>query len=115
MRPLYGSEEWLKQLKLAPKTKGNIRNTIAVVLNCAMRWGLLDLAENPMRLVRVKSIGRRQTEPRVLMPREIQALLAELGDDPYRTIVIMAYQHGAAVQNCLRCAGWISTGTNSQS
>jgi len=56
-----------------------------------MRWGLLDLAENPMRLVRVKSIGRRQTEPRVLMPREIQALLAELGDDPYRTIVIMAY------------------------
>jgi len=31
-------EEWLKSLDLAPKTKGNIRNVMAVVFNCVMRW-----------------------------------------------------------------------------
>ena|SRR5438874_11057706 len=36
-------EQWLKSLELAPKTKGNIRNVMAVIFNCAMRWGLIDL------------------------------------------------------------------------
>ena len=59
-------EQWLKTLELAPKTKGNIRNVMAVIFNCAMRWGLLDLGVNPVALVRVKGISRRQTEPRIL-------------------------------------------------
>lgn len=89
-------EEWLKTLALAPKTKGNIRNTMTVIINCARRWGLLD-GENPMRLVRVKGISRRQKEPRVLAPLEIQQLIAEL-EEPYRTMVIMAISTG------LRCS-----------
>ena len=62
-------EQWLKSLDLAPKTKGNIRNVMTVVFNCAMRRGLLDLGTNPLSLVRVKGINRRQTEPRVLSAR----------------------------------------------
>jgi integrase len=53
-------EQWLKSLDLAPKTKGNIRNVMAVIFNCAMRWGLIDLGINPVSLVRVKGISRRQ-------------------------------------------------------
>jgi integrase len=90
-------EQWLKMLKLAPKTKGNIRNTMTVVINCAKRWGLLE-GENPMRLVRVKGISSRQKEPRVLTAAQIQALLAQLTAEPYRTMVIMAISTG------LRCS-----------
>jgi integrase len=90
-------EQWLKSLDLAPKTKGNIRNVMAVIFNCAMRWGLVDLGVNPIALVRVKGISRRQTEPRVLSPEEIQALVAKL-TDPCRTAVIVALSTG------LRCS-----------
>jgi integrase len=83
-------EQWLKSLDLAPKTKGNVRNVMAVIFNCAMRWGLIDLGINPVSLVRVKGINRRQTEPRILSPEEIQALIAKL-TEPCRTAVIFAH------------------------
>ena len=91
-------EQWLKSLELAPKTKGNIRNVMAVIFNCAMRWGLIDLNVNPLALVRVKGISRRQTEPRILTPDEIQALIAGLAREPCRTLVIVAVSTG------LRCS-----------
>ena len=90
-------EQWLKTLALAPKTKGNIRNVMAVIFNCAMRWGLLDLGVNPVALVRVKGISRRQTEPRILNSDEIQTLISGLAE-PCRTAVIVALSTG------LRCS-----------
>ena len=73
-------EQWFKSLDLAPKTKGNIRNVMAVIFNCAMRWGLIDLGTNPVSLVRVNGVSRRQKEPRVLNSAEIQTLIAKLED-----------------------------------
>jgi integrase len=93
----FAIEQWLKTIELAPKTKGNIRNVMAVIFNCAMRWGLIDLGVNPIALVRVKGISRRQTEPRILTPDEIQALIAGLAE-PCRTSVIVALGTG------LRCS-----------
>jgi integrase len=90
-------EQWLKSLALAPKTKGNIRNVMAVIFNCAMRWGLVDLEINPLMLVRVKGISRRQAEPRVLNASEIQVLIPKLVE-PCRTAVIVALSTG------LRCS-----------
>src|SRR5438876_9709985 len=90
-------EQWWKSLPLAPKTKGNIRSVMAVILNCAIRWGLIDLAMNPMSLVRVKGISRRQTEPRNLNPQEIQTLIVHV-KEPCRTAVILAISTG------LRCS-----------
>jgi integrase len=91
-------EQWLKSLDLAPKTKGNIRNVMAVIFNCAMRWGIIDLGINPLSLVRVNGISRRQAEPRILAANEITALIAALPMDPYRTMVVMALSTG------LRCS-----------
>jgi integrase len=93
----FAVEQWLKSLNLAPKTKGNIRNVMAVVFNCAMRWGLIDLGANPVSLVRVKGVSRRQKEPRILNSADIQALIAKL-QDPCRTAVIGALGTG------LRCS-----------
>jgi integrase len=91
-------EQWLKSMDLAPKTNGNIRNVMAVVFNCGMRWGIIDLGVNPMALVRVKGVSRRQEEPRVLSLDEIQALIAAIPEDPYRTMVVLAMGTG------LRCS-----------
>jgi integrase len=91
-------EQRLKSLDLAPKTKGNIRNVMAVVFNCAMRWGIVDLGTNPIALVRVKDISRRQAEPRILTATDIQALIAALRTEPHRTMVIVALSTG------LRCS-----------
>lgn len=70
---------------------------MAVIFNCAMRWGLLDLGVNPVALVRVKGISRRQTEPRILNSDEIQTLISGLAE-PCRTAVIVALSTG------LRCS-----------
>jgi integrase len=94
----FTMEQWLKSLVLAPKTKGNIRNVMTVVFNCAMRWGIVELGRNPMTLVRVKGISRRQVEPRVLTADEIRSLVAALSTEPYRTMVVMALSTG------LRCS-----------
>src|ERR1700687_4574441 len=68
---------------------------MAVIFNCAMRWGLLDLGVNPVALVRVKGISRGQTEPRILNKDEIQTLISGLA---CRTAVIVALSTG------LRCS-----------
>ncbi len=91
-------EEWFKTLPLAPKTKGNIRNVMAVMFNCAMRWGLIDIGANPMHLVRVKGISKRLEEPRVLSAEECQRLIAAFNEEPYRTLVILDLATG------LRCS-----------
>jgi integrase len=90
-------EQWLKSLDLAPKTKGNIRNVMAVIFNWAMRWGLIDLVTNPVSLVGVKGVSRRQKEPRILNSAEIRTLIERL-KEPCRTTVIVALGTG------LRCS-----------
>jgi len=74
-------EQWLKSLDLAPKTRGHIHNIMRVMLNSAMRWELIELGENPMKLVRVRGISKRQREPRVLTLDECHRLLAQIDEN----------------------------------
>jgi integrase len=87
IKPL-GVELWLKQLTLAPKTKGHFLNLLRVLFNCAMRWEIVDIAANPMKLVLVRGGSKRMKEPRILTIPQIQNLIKEL-DDPYRMMVIL--------------------------
>jgi len=96
MKPL-GVELWLKQLALAPKTKGHLQNLLRVLFNCAMRWELVDIRENPMKLVRVRGGSKRTKEPKVLTIAQFRQLVQEL-NDPYRTMVILDLATG------LRCS-----------
>jgi hypothetical protein len=77
MKP-YGVELWLRQLDLAPKTKGHLQNLLRVLFNCAMRWELVDIGENPMKLVRVRGGSKRTKEPKVLTIAQFQQLVQEL-------------------------------------
>jgi len=81
-------EQWLKQLDLAPKTKGHLQNLMRLLVNCAMRWELVGVGANPMKLVRVRGGSKRTKEPRVLTIPQFQQLVKEL-NDPYRTMVLL--------------------------
>jgi len=93
----FAVEQWLKGLDLAPRTRGHLHNLMRVLLNCAMRWELTEIGENPMKLVRVRGISKRQREPMVLSVAQFHLLLEEL-DEPFRTMVILDLATG------LRCS-----------
>jgi integrase len=80
-------EDWLKGLKLAPKTKAHLRSLMHTVFKCAERWELI--ARNPIKLVRVKGGTKRQMKPRILTVEEFHRLLQHLRE-PYRTMVLVA-------------------------
>ena len=84
----FAVEQWLKGLDLAPRTRGHLHNLMRVLLNCAMRWELTEIGENPMKLVRVRGTSKRQREPVVLSVAQCHLLLEEL-DEPFRTMVIL--------------------------
>jgi integrase len=93
----FAVEQWLKGLDLAPRTRGHLHNLMRVLLNCAMRWELTEVGENPMKLVRVRGTSKRQREPMVLTITQFHRLLEEL-DEPFRTMVILDLATG------LRCS-----------
>ncbi len=92
----FAVEQWLRGLDLAPRTKGHLHNLMRVLWNCAMRWELTEIGENPMKLVRVRGTSKRRHEPIVLGVPQCHRLLAAL-DDPFRTLVILDLATG------LRC------------
>lgn len=94
----FAVEQWLKSLDLAPKSKGHILNLMRVLFNCAMRWELINLGTNPMRLVRVRGVSKREREPYVLGVPECRLLLKEIQREPFRTMVILDLATG------LRCS-----------
>lgn len=89
----FAVETWLKSVSLARRTKGNVCNVMRVLFNAAMRWELMEIRENPMKLVRVRGVSKREKEPRVLDVSECHALLAEV-EEPYRTMVALALATG---------------------
>ncbi len=96
IRPRWGSTllekvrpvpvtDWLASLVLAPKTKSHIRNLFHLLFQWACRWELTD--RNPIQFVRQSN--RRLKDPRVLTPKEFQALCGAL-KEPYSTMILVA-------------------------
>ncbi len=86
VRP-FAVEQWLRGLQLAPKSRGHLRSLLHLMLQCAMRWEWLPLEANPMRLVRVEGVSKRQRIPRVLTAQQIQRLAATVNREPYVTMI----------------------------
>jgi len=80
-------EDWLRQLKLAPKTRGHIRGLLSLLFKCAQRWELVQ--GNPIELVRVKNVSKRLERPSVLTAEEFHRLLPHVRES-YRTMVLIA-------------------------
>lgn len=97
IRPM-SVDVWLESLQLAPKSKTHIKLIMRRVFETAMLWELAPLQRNPMDLVRVMGGTKREEEPRILTQTEFNLLLAQLPEEPYRTMVIMVMCLG------LRCS-----------
>ncbi len=92
--------EWLKSLKLSPKTRGQVRALLHLLFERAMLWGLIELQRNPIELVKVKGSSKRQKKPQILAPEKFQELVSTL-KEPYTTMVIVAMCTGLRVSEVL--------------
>ena len=92
--------EWLKSLKLSPKTRGQVRALLHLLFERAMLWGLIELQRNPIELVKVKGSSKRQKKPQILAPEKFQELVSTL-KEPYKTMVIVAMCTGLRVSEVL--------------
>lgn len=92
----FSVERWLAGLSYAPSTKAKVRNILSALYGHAMRQEWID--RNPIRDVRQSA--KRQLEPDILEPSEIQSLLVEL-PEPCRTMVMVAALTGMRVSEIL--------------
>lgn len=82
-------EEWISKLDLAPKSKGHIRSMMHILFQWTMKWDLMHLQINPMKLVQVKGSSKRVREPVALTVKQFHHLL-EFVVEPFRTMCIVA-------------------------
>jgi integrase len=79
----FAVESWLKDLKLSPKTRGNIKTIMSAVMGCAIRWEMLPMGVNPMSLVRIKGVSKRKRKPIILTIEQVYAVVAEVKEIPF--------------------------------
>jgi integrase len=100
VRMPFAIEQWLNKLELSPKSKANVRSLMRVMVNCAMRWGLLPLQQNPLSLVRVKGCTKRRRQPRAFTAEQCIAIANEV-PEPFKTMLFVAMCLGLRVSEIL--------------
>jgi integrase len=93
-------QEWLKKMDAAPKTKGHIKALMHRLFEKAMLWEMVEWQRNPMQLVEIKGISKRQKKPIVLTVEQFYQIL-ELLPQPYRTMVVVAQCTGLRAEEVL--------------
>ena len=99
MKPVQ-VQDWLKKMDAAPKTKGHYKAVMHRLYEKAMLWEIVEWQRNPMDLVEIKGISKRQKKPIVLTVEQYYLLL-ELLPQPYRTMVIVAQCTGLRAEEVL--------------
>lgn len=111
IRPKWGSspisevkpalvQQWLRNMDVAPKTKGHIKALLHQLFEKAMLWELAPINRNPMQLVRLRGISKRTRKPVVLTADQCMTLISKL-PDPYRTMITVAICTGLRVSEIL--------------
>ena len=85
-----------KVWKLHRRPKGHIKALMHRLYEKAMLWEMVDLQRNPMQLVEIKGMSKRQKKPLILTVEQYYQLL-DLLPQPYRTMIVVA--------QCLKTAG----------
>ncbi|MGA7829777.1 MAG: site-specific integrase [Terracidiphilus sp.] len=93
-------QEWLKKMDAAPKTKGHVKALMHRLFEKAMLWEMVEWQRNPMQLVEIKGISKRQKKPIVLTVEQFYQIL-ELLPQPYRTMVVVAQCTGLRAEEVL--------------
>lgn len=93
-------EDWLKTLKLSPASRGRARRLMKQLIDRAMFWRMLPVQENPMKLVRVKGVTKRQKPIVIVSVQQVNRLIAAL-PQPYSLMVMVAASLGLRVEEVL--------------
>jgi integrase len=93
-------EDWLKSLKLSPKSRVHIRSLMHIIFECAMRWGIVEAARNPMGLVRIKGATKKVRPRCALTIAQVRTVLNFLAE-PFRTMVTVAVCLGLRVSEIM--------------
>jgi len=93
-------EQWLQGLKLSPKSKSHVRNMLHLLMDFAMLCGIMEIARNPIDLVRVTKAAKRIHKPRNLTVEQFQKLSEHL-KEPFRTIAFVCVCFGLRISECL--------------
>jgi integrase len=99
MKPVQ-VQDWLKNMEAAPKTKGHFKAVMHRLYEKAMLWELVEWQRNPMELVEIKGISKRQKKPIVLTVEQFYQIL-ELLPHTYRTMVVVAQCTGLRAEEVL--------------
>jgi integrase len=105
------AELWLKRLDLSPKSRSHVRHMLRTLVEFAMWSGVIEVARNPIDLVRVRGASKRIKQPRSLKVEEFQQLTAQL-HEPFRTMARVAVCLGLRVSGLLALrwsdVGWLN-------
>ena len=73
-----------------------------------MLWEMVEWQRNPMELVEIKGVSKRQKRPIILTVEQYCQIL-ELLPEPYRTMVVVAQCTGLRAEEVLALDGKTST------
>jgi integrase len=100
VRPL-DIDKWIKGLPLAATTKASIRSIMSVCYNLAALHEIIPPMErNPMSLIKLKGVSKRQKKIPEITFAQFKAILAKL-PEPLNIIVLLAGAYGLRVSEVL--------------
>ena len=91
---------WLNSLTLAPLSKGHIRSLLHKMFDLAQLWEYSDLGRNPIQLVKVQGVTKREKEVVILTPEQAVAIINSL-DEPYSLMVMTVAALGLRLSEML--------------
>jgi integrase len=91
---------WLNGLALAPLTKGHVRSLLHKLFDLAQLWEYVELGRNPIELVKVKGVTKRQKEVVILTPEQAVVIIAALAE-PYSLMVMTVAALGLRMSEML--------------
>ena len=94
-------DRWLKSLKLAATTKASIRSIMSMCFNlAALHEYIPPMQRNPMTLIRLKGVSKRQKKVTEITVDNFRAILGML-PEPVNIMVLLAGAYGLRVSELL--------------
>jgi integrase len=111
IRPRWGSialtgmkaaaiRTWLNSLPLAPLSKGHVRSLLHKLFDLAQLWEFAELGRNPIELVKVKGVTKREKQVVILTPEQAVAII-DLLNEPYSLMVMTVAALGLRLSEML--------------
>jgi integrase len=91
---------WLNALPLAPLSKGHVRSLLHKMFDLAQLWEYVDLGRNPIELVKVKGVTKREKEVVILTTEQAVAIIESLAE-PYSLMVMTVAACGLRLSEML--------------